>query len=140
MTDQLEAEVQLRTRERDRIWTVSEDLLGVSNFDGYFTSVNPAWSHLLGWSEDEIKALHVSELRHPDDAPASNAGRARLAQGVPTARMENRFRHRDGSWRWIAWTLTADAGLVYVAGEAATSPRKKKPPNVCAPASSNCAC
>ena len=116
LTDQLEAEVQLRTRERDRIWTVSEDLLGVSNFDGYFTSVNPAWSHLLGWSEDEIKALHVSELRHPDDALAANAGRARLAQGVPTVRMENRFRHRDGSWRWIAWTLTADAGLIYVAG------------------------
>ena len=72
--------------------------------------------HLLGWSEDEIKALHVSELRHPDDAPAANAGRARLAQGVPTVRMENRFRHRDGSWRWIAWTLTVDDGLIYVVG------------------------
>src|SRR6185437_1881308 len=82
----------------------------------YFTSVNPAWTALLGWSEDEIKALHVSKLLHPDDEAAATAGRARLAQGVPTVRMENRFRHRDGSWRWIAWTMTADAGQIYVAG------------------------
>ena len=81
-TERLETEVQHRTRERDRIWTVSEDLLGVSNFDGYFLSVNPAWTNLLGWTEDEIKSLHVSELRHPDDASAGIAARARLAQGV----------------------------------------------------------
>ena len=116
LTDRLETEVQQRTRERDRIWTVSEDLLGVSNFEGYFTSVNPAWSHLLGWSEDEIKRMHVSELHHPDDVPTATLGRARLAQGVPTVRMDNRFRHKDGSWRWLAWTMTADDGLIYVAG------------------------
>ena len=124
LTDRLEAEVLQRTRERDRIWQVSEDLLGVSNFDGYFTSVNPAWSRLLGWSEDEIKAMHVSELRHPDDAPGAIAGRARLAQGIPTVRMENRFRHRDGTWRWVNWTMTADAGEIYVAGRHVTSEKR----------------
>ncbi len=121
LTNELEAQVRQRTRERDRIWMVSEDLLGVSNFDGYFTSVNPAWTTLLGWSEDEIKSMHVSELRHPDDAPAAVAGRARLAQGVPTVRMENRFRHKDGSWRWLAWTMTADDGNIYVAGRHVTN-------------------
>jgi PAS domain S-box-containing protein len=121
LTDELEAQVRQRTRERDRIWIVSEDLLGLSNFEGYFTSVNPAWSALLGWSEDEIKSMHVSELRHPDDAPAAVAGRARLALGVPTVRMENRFRHKDGSWRWLAWTMTADEGDIYVAGRHITS-------------------
>src|SRR6185437_8831201 len=80
ISGQLETEVQQRTQERDRIWELSEDLLGVGNFDGYFTSVNPAWSRLLGWSEDEIKAMPVGELRHPDDAAAAIAGRRRLAQ------------------------------------------------------------
>ena len=108
-------------RERDRIWQVSEDLLGVSNFDGYFTSINPAWTTLLGWSEDEIKRMHVSELRHPDDAAHSVAGRRRLAEGVPTVRMENRFRHKDGSWRWIAWTMTAENGLIYLIGRHITT-------------------
>jgi PAS domain S-box-containing protein len=116
----LEAEVKSRTRERDRIWNVSEDLLGVLNFEGYFVSINPAWQKTLGWGEDEIKALHVDDLRHPDDAAHSRAGRDQLARGASTVRMENRFRHKDGSWRWIAWTMTADQGLIYVAGRHVT--------------------
>jgi PAS domain S-box-containing protein len=121
LNERLEAEIAERIRERDRIWQVSEDLLGVSNFDGYFTSTNPAWTTLLGWSEDEIKRMHVSELRHPEDAAHSVAGRRRLAEGVPTVRMENRFRHKDGSWRWIAWTMTAENGLIYLIGRHITT-------------------
>ena len=121
LNDRLEAEIAQRVLERDRIWQVSEDLLGVSNFEGYFTSVNPAWTALLGWSEDEIKRMHVSELRHPDDAAHSMAGRRRLAEGVPTVRMENRFRHKDGSWRWLAWTLTVENEVIYLIGRHITA-------------------
>ena len=124
LSEKLEAEVEKRTLERDRIWNVSEDLLAVSNFEGYFLSINPAWTRLLGWSEDEIKSMHVSELRHPDDAPNAIAGRAQLAQGVPTVRMENRFRHKDGSWRWLQWTMTENNGLIYVAGRHVTAEKE----------------
>ena len=110
-----------RTRERDRIWQVSEDLLGVGSFDGYFISVNPAWTRTLGWSEDEIKTLHVNELRHPDDMPVAIEGRRRLAEGTRTVRMENRFRHKDGTYRWLYWTLTAEQGLIYVVGRNVTA-------------------
>jgi PAS domain S-box-containing protein len=124
LSEKLEQEVERRTLERDRIWNVSEDLLGVSNFDGYFLSMNPAWSRLLGWTEDEIKAMHVSALRHPDDAAHSEVGRKQLAQGVPTVRMENRFRHKDGSWRWLHWTMTEHDGLIYVAGRHVTAEKE----------------
>jgi PAS domain S-box-containing protein len=124
LSEKLEQEVERRTLERDRIWNVSEDLLGVANFAGYFLSMNPAWSRLLGWSENEIKAMHVTELRHPDDAAHSEAGRKQLAQGVPTVRMENRFRHKDGSWRWLQWTMTEHDGLIYVAGRHVTAEKE----------------
>ncbi len=120
LSERLEVEVHKRTLERDRIWNLSEDLLGVSNFEGYFLSMNPAWTRLLGWSEDEIKSMNVSELRHPDDAAHSVTGREQLAQGVPTVRMENRFRHKDGSWRWLQWTMTESNGLIYIAGRHVT--------------------
>ena len=113
-----------RTHERDRIWQVSEDLLGVGNFDGYFPSVNPAWTATLGWSAEEIKTMHVNELRHPDDAPIGTEGRRRLAEGVPTVRMENRFRHKDGAYRWIDWTMTAQQGLLYVIGRNVTADKE----------------
>ena len=61
-----------------------------------------------------------SELRHPDDAGTAIAGRGQLAQGIGTVRMENRFRHKDGSWRWIHWTMTAEEGLLYVSGRHVT--------------------
>jgi PAS domain S-box-containing protein len=124
LSEKLEEEVERRTLERDRIWNVSEDLLAVSNFEGYFLSINPAWTRLLGWTEDEIKSMHVSELRHPEDAPAAIAERARLAHGVPTVRMENRFRHKDGSWRWLQWTMTESNGLIYVAGRHVTAEKE----------------
>jgi PAS domain S-box-containing protein len=124
LSEKLEQEVERRTLERDRIWNVSEDLLGVSNFAGYFLSMNPAWSRLLGWTEDEIKAMHVSELRHPDDTAHSEAGRGELARGVPTVRMENRFRRKDGSWRWLHWTMTEHDGLIYVAGRHVTAEKE----------------
>jgi PAS domain S-box-containing protein len=120
LSAELESEVRRRIQERDRIWNVSEDLLGVSNFDGYFISINPAWFRLLGWTEDEIRSTHVNELRHPDDAAHSMAGRAELARGVPTVRMENRYRHKDGSWRWIQWTMTAEGDLIYASGRHVT--------------------
>jgi PAS domain S-box-containing protein len=121
LNDRLEDEIAQRIRERDSIWQVSEDLLGVSTFDGRFLSVNPAWTALLGWSEDEIRAMHVDMLRHPDDAEYSRAGRMRLAQGAPRVRQENRFLHKDGSWRRISWTMTAEQGLIYVIGRDVTA-------------------
>ena len=113
-----------RTRERNRIWQVSEDLLGVSNFEGYFISVNPAWTRTLGWTGQEIKTLHVNALRHPDDLPIGTEGRRRLAEGAGTVRMENRFRHKDGSYRWIYWTLTEEQGLIYVIGRNVTADKE----------------
>jgi PAS domain S-box-containing protein len=52
------------------------------------------------------------------------AGRAQLAAGTPTVRMENRFRHRDGSWRWLAWTMTAEQGLIYIIGRHVTAEKE----------------
>jgi PAS domain S-box-containing protein len=113
-----------RTRERNRIWQVSEDLLGVSNFEGYFTSVNPAWTKTLGWTEEEIETQHVNQLRHPDDVVIGTEARRRLAEGAGTVRLENRFRHKDGSYRWIYWTLTAEQGLIYVIGRNITADKE----------------
>jgi PAS domain S-box-containing protein len=120
---QRDALIGQRTLERDRIWNVSEDLLGVSNADGYLTSINPSWEKVLGWTEEELLSMHESELRHPDDAPAAAAAQAALADGTATVRIENRFRHRDGSWRSIAWTLSAENGLVYLSGRHVTPQR-----------------
>ena len=38
--------------------------------------------------------------------------------------MENRFRHKDGGYRWIYWTMTAEQGLIYVIGRNVTADKE----------------
>jgi PAS domain S-box-containing protein len=115
LSEKLEEEVRTRTKERDRVWQVSEDLMAVTDFDGNIHSVNPAW-RLLGWTEDELKRMKVDELRHPDDADIARTQRAKLASGLAQVRMENRFRQKDGSWQWFSWTMATEGNLIYVVG------------------------
>jgi PAS domain S-box-containing protein len=119
LNDRLEAEVARRTRERERIWQISGDLFGVVGAAGELVSVNPAWTRLLGWSEGELLHMSLGDLCHPDDLQRSLAARARLAEGV-TVRLESRFRHRDGSWRSIDWTMATEQGFVYAVGRDVT--------------------
>ncbi|KAF1053867.1 MAG: Blue-light-activated protein [Stenotrophomonas maltophilia] len=107
------AEMQLRTRERDRVWTLSQDLLCVLDHAGRLHSVNPAWEQLLGWSEVELNGRQSEELIHPDDLDASRAIRDVLAGGGRARHFENRLRHRDGSYRWLSWNATEENGLIY---------------------------
>ena len=119
----LEAEATQRTKERDRTWQLSHDLLMIAHFDASMMAVNPAWSTILGWSERELVGQSALELVHPDDQAATLAELSRLAAGLPAHRFLNRYRHRDGSWRWFAWTALPDAGLIYATGRDVTAER-----------------
>ncbi len=119
----LEIEVTQRTKERDRAWQLSHDLLMVARLDASMMAANPAWTTTLGWTERELVGQCCLELVHPDDQAATLAELGRLAAGLPTRRFLNRYRHRDGSWRWFAWTAMPDAGLIYATGRDVTAER-----------------
>lgn len=102
-----------RTRERDRIWNVSQDLLVVADLDGTLRSVNPAWSRTLGWSEQELLNRKTGWIEHPDERVIVQDELGNLAHGLQTTRFENRFRHKDGSYRWLSWTAVPQDGKIY---------------------------
>src|SRR5271155_4132803 len=92
-----------------RLFEMTSDLLAAISLDGRFTLLNPAWEQLLGWSIEELKAHPMQELVHPDDLEQTLAltlaGHHRPAQFV---NFTNRYRHRDGSWRWLLWSARCD--------------------------------
>jgi hypothetical protein len=100
--------VDEKTRERDRIWNVSQDLLLVADRDGVWRTVNPAWTRTLGWSEAELLDRTSEWLEHPDDGGATRAKFKKLGERETTVRFESRFRHKDGSYRWLSWTGVSD--------------------------------
>ncbi|MEA2927807.1 MAG: hypothetical protein QOG38_235, partial [Hyphomicrobiales bacterium] len=124
LNETLEQQVAERTRERDRLWRVSDDLIGVASFDGYWAAINPAATAILGWSEQELLAMPIASLWHPDDVEATFAYRGQLIQGGPTARFQNRYRHKDGSYRWLSWSSTAEDGFIYALGRDVTTERE----------------
>jgi PAS domain S-box-containing protein len=109
----LEHRVRDKTRERDRIWNVSQDLLLVTDTDGVWRTVNPAWSRTLGWSEAELLNKTSRWLEHPEDHAKTMAEVDKLAAGQATVRFENRFRHKNGSYRWLSWTAVLDEDQLY---------------------------
>ena len=113
--------VEEKTRERDRIWNVSQDLLLVSDRDGVWRTVNPAWTRTLGWSEAELLNRTSEWLHHPDDGGATRAQVRKLGESETTVRFESRFRHKDGSYRWLSWTGVSDKGHIYAVARDVTA-------------------
>ncbi len=119
----LEQRVLEKTRERDRIWNVSQDLLMVSDRAGVWRSINPAWTRTLGWSEAELLNRTPEWLEHPDDDGVTRAQMGKLAIAGTTVKYESRFRHKDGSYRWLQWTGVSDADLNYAVARDVTAER-----------------
>jgi PAS domain S-box-containing protein len=113
--------VEEKTRERDRIWNVSQDLLLVADRNGAWQSVNPAWTRTLGWSEAELLNRTSEWLEHPEDNAITKKQITRLAAGETTVRFESRFRHKDGSYRWLSWTGVRDNDRNYVVARDVTA-------------------
>ena len=124
LNERLEAEVEARTRERDRIWQVSRELIAVCGFDGQMLHANPAWTTLLGWPEDALRAVPMLRFIHPDDRAAVATAFAGLAASAGSEQIETRVLAADGTDRRIAWSATSDAVAVYAVGRNVTTERE----------------
>ena len=107
-----------RTRAQEqleRFFTMSGDLLCIANFDGYFTRVNASWHRVLGYTTTELMSQPFIDLVHHEDREATANVIAELRKGQPLALFENRYRCKDGTYRWLSWTSTPklDEQLIY---------------------------
>jgi PAS domain S-box-containing protein len=114
-TEMLGSEVDLRTRERDRIWQNSMDLLLAIGPDGVLRAVNPAWTALLDYLPNELVNQYFASFVHPDDIGKTTDAIAHAGQS-PLEHLEVRLRHKNGSYRWVAWRAAPEDGIVYANG------------------------
>lgn len=96
-----------RTLERHA--ELSLDLMVTASFDGRFTRVNPAFTRTLGYTSKELTSRPFLDFVHPDDREATLAAVATLTEtGEELRSFQNRYRHKDGSYRWLEWTSHPD--------------------------------
>jgi PAS domain S-box-containing protein len=114
------------TEERDRFFALSMDMLSIVHLDGRFQRVNPAFQHVLGYSEEELLAMSLFELLHPDDRAKTMSEYENLAAGKAIRLMENRLRCKDQQYRWVAWSYfpVPQDGLAFGVGRDTTELRQ----------------
>lgn len=109
ITDRKKAKLEL-----DRFFKNAFDMLCVADTNGYFLRVNPAWERALGYTLEELTSRPYIEFVHPDDVAKTLQEADRLSRGMVTIFFENRYRAKDGSYRWLLWNATpAHDGLIY---------------------------
>jgi PAS domain S-box-containing protein len=113
LNQSLESEVAARTAERDRMWRISTELMLVADFEATIRAVNPAWTLHLGHEPRDLQGRKFLDLLHPDDVQPTLDEVGKLADGVTTFRFENRYRHKDGSYRWLSWTAVPEDGFIH---------------------------
>jgi PAS domain S-box-containing protein len=103
--------------ERERFFLLAPDLFCIAGLDGYFRKVNNAFVAALGYDEAELYGRSFLELIHPDDRRGTLDELASLSRGKPTLRFENRYRCKDGSYKWLAWSAqpVPEEGFTYAA-------------------------
>jgi len=100
---QAEAAMLMKTEELDRYFTGSLDLLCIADHEGYFHRLNPEWEKTLGYPLSELIGKRFIDLVHPDDLEATMDAAGQLKKNEQIQSFVNRYRHRNGTYRWIEW-------------------------------------
>ncbi len=91
-------------KELNSIFELSSDLICISSLMGKFIKVNPAFEKTLGFTSEEILTAPMFSLMHPDDIePSKEIMKQKLQHGATVIEMENRYRCKDGGYKWLSW-------------------------------------
>lgn len=123
ITDIVHAEEELK-----RFFNLTLDFMAISNFDNYFTQVNPAFERELGYTSQELTSVPFTQFIHPDDISATLHEMDKLGKGVMTLHFENRFRHKNGQYRTLSWKAypSVEKNKVYATARDITELRKAR--------------
>ncbi len=114
LTGHLSEQRRRWAEEADRWFEMSNDMLAIASLDGYFRRLNSSWEDCLGYSRSELVARPYVEFVHPDDVQRTLEAAKSLGAGPSElANFENRYRSRDGEWRWLLWSKRSDGHRIY---------------------------
>jgi PAS domain S-box-containing protein len=103
-----------RAAERERFFQLSNDALCIMDPAGNFVQVNPAFERILGYTREEMLVTPSATFVHPEDREATAREARKARSGGSVLDFRNRFRARDGTYRWLQWRSMPDqTGMSY---------------------------
>ena len=106
--------------ELEHFFDVNLDLLCIADVDGYLVKTNRAWSEVLGYAQDELNSRRFLDFVHPEDVEDTLKAMAELAAGRDVYDFTNRYRSKDGSYRYLEWRTHPRGHLSYAAARDVT--------------------
>ncbi|MEN6395366.1 MAG: PAS domain S-box protein [Methanoregula sp.] len=116
-----ERALQEKTEELDQYFTTSLDLFCIADTAGYFRRLNPEWEKSLGYSLAELEGKRFLDFVHPDDLQATLDALSDLSSQKTVLNFTNRYRHRDGTYRWIEWRSYPKGERIFAAARDITN-------------------
>jgi len=107
--------LQKTTKELEGFFNISLDLLCIADLEGNFIKINKAWEDILGYPVTELEQRKFLEFVHPEDLQATLDAMAVLGEGKRVLNFTNRYKCRDGSYRFIEWRSNPYGNLIYAA-------------------------
>ncbi len=104
-----------RSNELERFFSVNLDLLCIADNEGNFIKVNKAWTDILGYSVQELESRKFLDFVHPDDIKPTLDAMSRLSDQEKVLNFINRYRHSNGSYRYVEWRSYPYGRLIYAA-------------------------
>jgi diguanylate cyclase (GGDEF)-like protein/PAS domain S-box-containing protein len=111
------AELQLNEAKNrlENFFNIAPDLLCIASAEGRFLKLNPSWETVLGYPISELENTQFLDYVHPDDVGATISTMSALGKGERVTNFTNRYRHRNGSYRYIEWRTAPHGNLLYAA-------------------------
>jgi len=106
----VQQELRRTLYEREKLFSRSQDMLGICSLDGVFSQLNPAWSRVLGYSKQELQSKPFIDFLIPsDDLELIAPKLKRLSQQeLLSASVETRCIAKNGEIFWFLWSMDVD--------------------------------
>ena len=101
------------TPDFETFFSASLDLLVIRDAGLKIVKVNQAWERVLGYKAEELEGQPMLSFIHPDDVAASHSQMQRIETERDVKGIINRYRCRDGSYRYLEWRARQEGDLVY---------------------------
>ena len=115
-----------KNKELERIFAVNPDLLCIADTNATFVKVNQAWTEVLGYPLEELEGARFLNFVHPEDMQATLDATAILAKQEAIVDFVNRYRHQNGSYRYIDWRVQPYGTMLFAAARDITDRIKQE--------------
>ncbi len=127
--EQLAGEIE-RKKSNDSLvllFKSAPELLCIVGQDGYFKKVNPSFTRLFGFTEEELISQPYTNFVHPEDVSKTRTISRDIESGRLISSFENRYRTKSNEWKWISWSTSEvlnDDGMVFAYGKDITEEKR----------------